>query len=93
LLTLASVMVRSDPPEFVNTTEPVWLVPRGTFPKLMLAGLTASCPALDAPEKDQAAAGLVKLGSVKKEKRRRIQIVSERIPSSRRKYPCTVTTL
>jgi hypothetical protein len=73
-------MVRSDPPEFVSTTEAVWLVPTGTFPKLMLAGATASCPALEAPEKDQAAAGLAKLGSVKKEKRRRTEIVWERTP-------------
>jgi len=85
LLKLAAVMVRSDPPEFVSTTEAVWLAPTGTFPKLMLAGVTASCPALEAPEKDQAAAGLAKLGSVKKEKRRRTEIVWERTPSSRRK--------
>jgi len=78
-------MVRSDPPEFVRTTEAAWLVPTGTFPKLMLAGLTASCPALDEPDKDQAAAGLAKLGIVKKEKSRIIQIVSERTPPSRRK--------
>jgi len=78
-------MVRSDPPEFINTSEPAWLVPTGTLPKLILVGLTASCPALDEPEKDQAAAGLVKLGSVKKERRRTIQIVPERMPSSRRK--------
>src|ERR1019366_1234801 len=35
-------MVKLDQPEFANTTDCAWLVPTGTFPKLILEGLTVS---------------------------------------------------
>ena len=32
------------PPEFVNVTDCVWLLPRATLPKLTMEGLTNNCP-------------------------------------------------
>jgi hypothetical protein len=40
---VAPDMVNLDPPEFAKTMDCVWLVPTGTFPKLILEGLTVSC--------------------------------------------------
>jgi hypothetical protein len=82
-------MVRSDPPEFVNTTDCVWLVPTMTFPKLMLVGATDSWPTVVVPENESRVAEKVKLGNIKEAKRRR-EIVWARMPSRRTTEYCTV---
>lgn len=38
------LMVIFEPPEFAKATDCVWLMPTATLPKLMLEGLTTSCP-------------------------------------------------
>lgn len=42
----ACVIVTLDPPELVKVSDAVWLVPDWTFPKLTLAGLAVSDPAV-----------------------------------------------
>jgi hypothetical protein len=52
--TIACEIVRFDPPEFVSVADCVCVVPTGTLPKVMLEGVTVSCPGLagfpDEPE-------------------------------------------
>jgi hypothetical protein len=37
-------MVIFEPPEFANVTDCDWLLPTETLPKLMVDGVTTSCP-------------------------------------------------
>ena len=51
-------MVRFVPPELVSVPEVVLLWPTGTVPKLMVDGLTVSCPAATAaPDSDTVTEG------------------------------------
>jgi len=81
--TIACEIVRFDPPGFVSVADSVCVVPTGTLPKVMLEGVTVSCPGLAGfPDEPEVGDALKPWQSVVARARRRKAILLQRASRS-----------